>query len=176
MPQIGNKVAAALTAGAQAAQIMNLKAQTEKTQADTEVSLATAKQVEAQTHLTTSSTTKVQQETENLKETINQIRQNVHLQRAQTGESLNKQVLTVQQAELTRIEQQLTQGKIGLNEAQTQLTKVTTRLSELDIAGAQNKSESDKTWWGRNVRPYLGDLGSATNSATKAGRLYQLTR
>lgn len=176
MPQIGNKVAAALTAGAQAAQIMNLKAQTEKTQADTEVSHATAKQVEAQTHLTTSSTTKVQQETENLKETINQIRQNVHLQRAQTGESLNKQVLTVQQAELTRIEQQLTQGKIGLTEAQTQLTRVTTKLSELDVAGSQNKSDSDKTWWGRNVRPYLGDLGSATNSATKAGRLYQLTR
>ena len=112
IPQIQNKMAAAMTAGAQAAQIMNLKAQTEKTEADTKVSEATAKQVEAQTHLTTTSTTKVEQETENLKETINQIRQNVHLQRAQTGESLNKQVLTLQQAELTRLEQDLTKGKM----------------------------------------------------------------
>lgn len=176
MPQIGNKVAAALTAGAQAAQIMNLKAQTEKTQADTEVSHATAKQVEAQTHLTTSSTTKVQQETENLKETIEQIRENVQLQKAQKHNYIHDTLLKDANIELSEIEAKLTSGKIGLTEAQTKLTKVTTRLSELDIAGAQNKSESDKTWWGRNVRPYLGDIGSATNSATKAGQLYQLTR
>ena len=176
IPQIGNKVAAGLTAAAQAAQIMNLKAQTEKTEADTEVSVATAKQVEAQTHMTTTSTTKIAQETENLKEQIAQIRQNVHLQRAQTGESLNKQVLTVQQAELARIETELAKGKISLTEAQTQLTKVTTKLSQLEIEGATNKNESEKTWWGRNVRPYLGDVGSATNSAQRAANIYQLTR
>ena len=65
MPQIGNKMAAALNASAQAAQIMNIKAQTEKTEADTAVPMATAKQVEAQTALTTSSTTNVQQQTTN---------------------------------------------------------------------------------------------------------------
>lgn len=173
LPQVSNKVQAALSANATAAQIANTNAATEKTKADTAVSMATAKQVEAQTAMTTSSTTNIEQQTENLKEQIHQIKQNVHLQRAQTGESLNKQVLTLQQAELTRIETDLAKGKISLTEAQTELTKVTTALSRYELAGARNKSTSDETWWGKNVRPYLGDMGTVTNSARS---IYQLRR
>ncbi|AZL82826.1 DNA pilot protein [Apis mellifera associated microvirus 13] len=176
MPQISNKMQAALSASATVAQIDNTKAATEKTRADTAVSMATARQVEAQTNLTTSSTANIEQQTQNLKEQIDQIRQNVHLQRAQTGESLNKQVLTVQQAELVRLEQDLTKGKINLTEAQTRLTDITSRLSELEIAGAKNRAASEETWWGKNVRPYLGDVGTVTNSAGRIRNIYQLNR
>lgn len=176
MPQIGNKMTAALNASAQAAQIMNIKAQTEKTEADTAVSMATAKQVEAQTALTTSSTTNVQQQTTNLQVQIDQIKENIAYTREQRLTEVQKQGLVAAQAGLTAVQQQVEERRIGYTEAQTQVQKILAKLQSLEIPGATNRAGSENTWWGRNVRPYLGDVGSVTNSATKATNLYQLTR
>ena len=176
MPQIENKMAAALTAGAQAANTMYTVSQTKKTEAETEVAHATAKQVEAQTALTTTSATNIAQQTENLKETVSQIRQNVKYQAEQTHTEAWRRTLMNSQAALADVERDLAEKKISLTEAQTRLSNITSTLSQYEIPGASNKASSDQTWWGRNVRPYLGDIGSATNSAQGAGLTIQRMR
>lgn len=173
MPQISNKMQAALSASATAAQIANTNATTEKTKADTAVSLATAKQVEAQTSLTTNSAENMKQTIQRTIAEIDKTKQEVHLVRQQTSESTQRQVLIAYQTDLTKIEQDLAKGKITLQEAQTQLTHIQTRLAQYDIAGARAKSDSDETWYGRNVRPYLNDAVKGANSASS---IYQLRR
>ena len=173
MPQISNKMQAALSASATAAQIANINAATEKTKADTDVSMATAKQVEAQTQLTSTSTANVAQQTENLKEQIAQIRENVKLQAQQGTTEQQRRVLMSYDAQLKQIQAEVENERIPLVKAQTALTNVQRQLAQYDIAGARNKSSSDETWWGRNVRPYIQDAGRVTNSATS---IYELRR
>lgn len=177
LPQIGNKAAAALTAGAAAAQIAYTHAQTDKTAAETDVAHATAKQVEAQTHLTTASTENVVQTTQQVKENIAQIQQNIKYVREQTLSEVQRQGLYAAQAGLTAVQQQVENKRIELTEAQTKVQQIMAKLQSLEIPGATNKSTSDQTWWGRNVRPYLRDAGTLTNSAQGAtNSIYQLRR
>ena len=173
MPQISNKMQAALSASATAAQIANINAATEKTKADTDVSTATAKQVEAQTHLTSTSATESQQRTENLKEQIAEIRESVKLKNQQGITEQQRRVLMSYDAQLKQIQAEVENERIPLVKAQTALTNVQRQLAQYDIAGARNKSSSEETWWGRNVRPYIQDAGRVTNSATS---IYQLRR
>lgn len=173
MPQISNKMQAALSASATAAQIANTHASTEKTKADTAVSAATAKQVEAQTALTTNSSENMKQTISRTMAEIDKTKQEVHLVRQQTSESTQRQVLIAYQTELVKIEQDLAKGRISQTEAQTELTKIQSRLAQYELAGARNKSASDETWWGKSVRPYIQDAGRVTNSATS---IYQLRR
>lgn len=173
MPQISNKMQAALSASAMAAQIANTNAATDKTKADTAVSMATAKQVEAQTSLTTNSSENMKQTISRTIAEIDKTKQEVHLIRQQTSESTQRQVLIAYQTDLVKIEQDLAKGRISQTEAQTALTRIQAKLSQYELAGARNKSASDETFWGRNIRPYIQDAGRVTNSATS---IYQLRR
>lgn len=173
MPQISNKMQAALSASATAAQIANINAATEKTKADTIVSTATAKQVEAQTHLTSTSATESQQRTVNLIEQIAEIRESVKLKNQQGITEQQRRVLMSYDAQLRQIQAEVENERLPLVKAQTALANVQRQLTQYDIAGARNRSSSDETWWGRNVRPYIQDAGRVTNSATS---IYQLRR
>ena len=84
--------------------------------------------------------------------------------------------LTNAQAALAYMQRELEDKRIDLTDAQTQLTRITTKLNALEIPGATNKAGSDNTWWGQKVRPYLGDVGTVTNSAARARNIYQLNR
>lgn len=177
LPQMVNRQQAALNASATQAQILNSYAQIAKTSADTEVSRATADQVRAQTALTTNSAANMEQTIEKTKAEIDQTKQTVYWIRQQTSESTQRQVLIQYQTELAKISQDLEKRKISQTEAETRLADVKTRLSQYELQGAKNQSESDATKWGRNVRPYLKDLGSITNSARDATQsIYMLTR
>ena len=170
-PAVSNKFEAALTASAQVAAIAMQKASIDKIVADTDVSRAQAAQVRAQTLNTTASTENVTQQTANLKESIQQIKENIAYTRQQRLTSIQEEGLKAAQAGLTSMEQRLAYHKINLTDAQTELTKITSRLSTLDIPGKTNAANSEDTWWGRNVRPYLRDFSGAasgTNSAAKA--------
>lgn len=173
LPQISNKTQAALNASAQAAQVANTLALTKKTDAETNVAEAQAENIRASTVLTTNSATNMEQTIERTKAEIDKTKQEVYLVRQQTSESTQRQVLIAYQTDLIKIEQDLAKGKITLQEAQTQLTRIQTRLAQYDIAGARAKSDSDETWYGRNIRPYLND---AVKGANSAGSLYQLRR
>lgn len=168
VPQITNKVQAALTASAAQAQIANTQAQTEKTKADTLVSEALAKKTDAEIGYTTTSTANVAQQTTNLKEQIGEIQARISLAHRHASESQSRTFLLNSQQALAETENKLTAGKITLTEAQTIATKINARLNALEIPGAENTAESNKTWFGRNIRPYLGDVGRVTNSAAKS--------
>lgn len=180
MPQIANKASAAVTNSATTATIQNILAQTDKTKADAEVSLAMADKVRAETSLTTSSTANMNQTVQKTIEEIRLVREQMEKTHAekfyvgqQTATSWEEQRLKQQQWALAEIEKKLKDGQITLQAAQTALIKIETELRKYDIAGAKNKSTSDETFWGRNIRPYLQDAGRVTNSATS---IYQLTR
>lgn len=168
LPQQQNKETAAMTNSAMQAQINNMEAQTVKTMADTEVSKALAKKTEAEIGYTTTSTANVQQTTQNLKEQIDEIRSRITLAQRHASESQSRTFLLNSQQALTETENRLTAGKISLTDAQTTATRIGAQLSKLELPGAENTSKSDTTWYGRNVRPYLKDVGSITNSAVKS--------
>lgn len=168
LPQIGNKMSAALNNSAIAAQIENITAQTGKTEADTEVSKALADKTRAETGYTTTSTANVAQQTTNLKEQIGEIQARISLAHRHASESQSRTFLLDSQQALAETENRLTAGKITLTEAQTIATKINARLNALEIPGAENTADSNKTWFGRNIRPYLGDVGRVTNSAAKS--------
>ena len=102
---------------------------------------------------------------------IDRTKQEVHNIRQQTSESTQRQVLIAYQTDLIKIEQDLAKGKITLQEAQTQMTRIQAKLAQYDIAGAKAKSESDETWYGRNIRPYLNDAVKGANSAASLNQL-----
>ncbi|UQT28873.1 DNA pilot protein [Microvirus AZ-2020] len=173
LPQIANKASAALANSTATATVQNILAQTDKTKADADVSRAMADKVRAETNLTTSSTGKVQQETINLREQIAEIQARIKLLKQNTASDVQREGLLAAEAGLTAMQQRVEERRMGLVEAQTQLTKIQTDLARYEIAGARNKSASDETFWGRNIRPYIQDAGRVTNSATS---IYQLRR
>lgn len=180
LPHVANKATAAVTNSATTATIQNIHAQTEKTEADAEVSRAMADKVRAETNLTTSSTENMNQTVQKTIEEIQLVREQIGKTHAekyyvgqQTATSWEEQRLKQQQWILAEIEKKLKNGQITLQTAQTELTKIETDLRKYEIAGARNKSASDETWYGRNIRPYLQDAGRITNSATS---IYQLKR
>lgn len=168
LPQQANKETAKLSNSAIAAQINNTEAQTAKTLADTEISKALAKKTEAEIGYTTSSTTNINQNTQNLKESIDEIKARINLAYRHASESQSRTFLLDSQQALAETENKLTAGKITLTEAQTAATRIRAQLESYELTGAENKAESDKTFYGRNIRPYVRDIGSITNSAVKS--------
>jgi len=176
LPQVANKAAAALAATAQRAQISATEASTEKTRAETEVARATAEQVKADTALKSNSAENVKQQTVNLQETIGQIRANVNLAKEQAVTEQQRRYLMSYEAQLKQLQAEVENERIPLVKAQTKLTGITSELSSLEIEAGKNKEASDKTWWGKNVRPYLNDASRAGGALNSATRIYQLTR
>lgn len=173
LPQVVNEQQGRLVASATEAQIANTYAQTAKTLADKDVSLAMAEKVKEETALTTTSTGKVAQETVNLKEQVGEIQGRIRLMKEQSMSEVQRQGVLAAEAGLKAVQQQLSKQQISLTEAQTKITQINAKLATYDLAGARNKSNSDETFWGRNIRPYIQDAGRVTNSATS---IYQLRR
>lgn len=168
VPHIDNKVAAALTASAQQAQIENTQAQTAKTKADTAVSQALARKTEAEIGYTTNSTAKVGAETENIKAGLEEIQARISELRTRSSSNQASTFLKTAQESLALTQARLEAGRISLVEAQTEATRINANLARLELPGAENTARSNETWWGRNVRPYLGDVDKASNSAARS--------
>lgn len=167
VPTMGNKMQAAVSSSAAAANIANTIANTRKTEADTDLSRATAAKTVAETGVATNSAANIAQNTLNLQEAAKQIQQNVQLQKEQTQSEVVKRTLNRSQADLNDVIRLVEEKKISLVEAQTRLSKITGDLSQLEIPRAANKAAVQDSWWMRNVSPYLGDIDKATNSANK---------
>lgn len=157
LPQMGNKMQAALAYSATSANINNVQAQTE-------VEKAKADLIRAQTQQTSASTGNIQTDTKRLEAVIDQVRENVNLQAQQGITEVAKRALMATQADLNKINTDLSKGKIGLVEAQIRLTKATAKLSELEIPRSENIAGSQTSWWMRNVSPYLNDSVKATSA------------
>jgi len=64
----------------------------------------------------------------------------------------------------------LTRAQTGTSISQGQLNSINAYLREQDLPGALNRAASDRSAWGRNIRPYLDDMGKVTNSASDVAR------
>lgn len=69
--------------------------------------------------------------------------------------------------------ERLTKAQVGNTMTDTQLKAANTYLLEMQMPAARNKAESDATFWGRYMRPYLPDAGAVSHSALNAMRLFR---
>jgi hypothetical protein len=61
-------------------------------------------------------------------------------------------------------------------EARTGNIRVDTHLKELEVPHMENAAEAEKSWFKREVSPYLGDVGKAVGSTASAVGAYALGR
>lgn len=69
-----------------------------------------------------------------------------------------------------RANEPLTNAQTGREISQANLNRLNLFIREQDIPGALNRAASDRTLWGRAIRPYLDDVGKVTNSAADISR------
>lgn len=76
----------------------------------------------------------------------------------------------IQEVRNLKAGESLTKAQTGTTISQGQLNSINAFLREQDIPGAMNRAASDRTVWGRNIRPYLDDVGKISNSALGISR------
>jgi len=153
------------------AQDTELKAaQTAKTQADTskvpseiESIQSSAGLAKAQTAVQEQTVQKVINETENIKSdtarlsvAYNQLLADTEFKQASTRE---------REAMIIKIYAEV--KNVGWETARK---AVEVELKRAELPAAKNKQASDETFWGRYIRPYIGDAGEVINSAAAAKR------
>lgn len=161
-----NKMQAGLNSAAAAAQIMNVRANTELLEAQKEKTMA-------EVPLTTANTGQVVQKTENMK-------QELHNLREEMGKIIaNRELLVKQgwtqtdignlykaQTDVAKIEQQLKASQITQVEAQTLLTRVEQQLKGFEVQGAKNQESWEKFMSDDN----LGNASKATRALAETIR------
>lgn len=174
-PAINSALAAAMNR----AQVANLQEQNKKIQAETALSHAQERNVDADTMQKFVNIPKIEQDTltsaaqaTHLKESIENLRSLQGLQHHQMVKLMAEVDRIFEQNALTRAEvahvleqiknARLTGDKI---KAETSNTKVNTLLHELEVPRARNMSAAEDTWWKRNISPFLGDVLRGSNSA-----------
>lgn len=154
------------------AEIANMRAVNEKTQAETRVNIAQANNLDANTavqaelvpkakadtSLSTASAAKVAAETENIRWQLTNLL-------PEQADNLSSQSL------LNRVRAALT-GEQKLTEpVRRHLMALQAKLVSLNVPEAQNRSNAQDSWWMRNVSPYLPDVLKSTSSAGSLKRL-----
>lgn len=117
--------------------------------------LTTAKNTEAQTRLTDAQTNQLNIES---KERLRQITNSTNLTVEQARQIItqNEQSRESWETRFQQLKQDLLKGAEGVRDVRAAAT-----LKEQQIPGAKARAESDKTLWGRKIRPYIHDARSA---------------
>lgn len=95
---------------------------------------------------------------------------------AQTLESGSRRVLNEEEIPRVRGMVELLKDQGANYRADTAFTGIKARLARTELPGAENREASDRTAFGRWIRPYLPDVGSITGSAASGARAYRLSR
>lgn len=98
-------------------------------------------------------------EVDKIKEEITKIVQDYHLSAAQRAKVQEETQNAIDQGRQIR--------------AVTDNVQVNTALSRLEIPRATNTAEAQKSWWMRNIAPYLPDVLKSTSSAASASRIFK---
>ncbi|AZL82832.1 DNA pilot protein [Apis mellifera associated microvirus 14] len=110
---------------------------------------------------------------ERLIEEIPRIRQQVHLYERQAKTEEERARLTRAQSILTEITQEWKKGEINLQGLESMMRDVEIQIGFDSLNRSENEREKAKTWWGRNVSPFLNDIRGTTSSARDAVRTYR---
>lgn len=98
-------------------------------------------------------------EIEKVKEEITKIVQEYHLTAAQRAKVMEETQNAIDQGRQIR--------------AVTDNVQANTALTRLEIPRATNTAEAQKSWWMRNIAPYLPDVLKSTSSAASAARVFK---
>jgi hypothetical protein len=70
-------------------------------------------------------------------------------------------------------ERKLITARTGNTDADTAILKINKILQENLIQKSSNEAEAQKSWWMRNIGPYMPDLLRGSNSAGSAARIFK---
>lgn len=149
---------------ASVAAMQNIEAQNELLKAQAAKAMAEAQAIPT-------STANVAQQTENMKATIPKIEQEVKNLKLQARTEEERVILTRAQKFLTDTQEKLAQGQISNVEAQTRTQDVMTKLRKLEIPGAENIAQ-----WERSLGEYSKEAGAAGTAAKALGGLTNSAR
>lgn len=145
-----NQALANETAVAQSQAKLN-EANTSKVLAETANVPTTGKQIESSTRLMDEQVREISAKVEN-------IRQNTHTQLAQEN-------LAEAQRQVAVIEKAVKSGQLDIQDADVVLKKLEAQILRLEIPRYANEADAQRSWWMRNVSPYLPDLLKSTGAA-----------
>lgn len=128
-----------------------------KAEADTAQSTASAGSLNAQTKVALSTLGKISAEIS-------------HLQ-ASTAESRSRASLTDLQSDIARLERHLKAGELDLQALDKVIRKSESVLVGNQVPRSANEAEAQRSWWMRNVSPFLPDF---LKSATGAGAIHRM--
>lgn len=175
---MGSNSAAAAQAYMASVQTSKIQAETENIKADTALKNEQAPNVTQQTRqsLQTEMTSGRQAALfmQQLQESEVRVNQMVH-QTLNIKDENTKILETIKlikwQALNADFNSQLTIEMITKAQSEIKRIGVETFLSQLLIPGSENIAESNQTWWGRIIRPYLQDLKTGAGAASSAAGL-----
>ena len=165
-----NTLAAAANTGFRAAELTatleNVRANNAKIKADTALTLAQIPKVEQETRTSTSSAAQLDAQTELLKATIPRITAEIEKLRTDVQEGMSRTLVNNVLAKLRETEDQLKTGEIDIQQLQKVVLQAQGVLLGQQIPRSANEAEAQKSWWMKNVSPYLPDfLKGATGGA-----------
>lgn len=151
-----NSNQAAINGAMAAAQVENVKSQTD-------VNKAQKEKIEAEVPQTMANTGNIKQQTEVLKETIPKIKAEIDEINSRSGVNISTQTLNGYKYDLTKTQTQLEEGRISLTEAQKEVQQTLNKLYQYDIPEARNRANYQNKEMPSAVSPALRDLGAIIN-------------
>lgn len=121
-----------------------------KAAAETEIVPVTGKQIEAHTRV--------------FDETLREINARVENIRQDTHTSLARSNLLEAQRQVQLIEKAVKWGQIEIQEADKILKALEAQIMRYTIPRLANEADAQKSWWMRNVSPYLPDVLKSTGA------------
>lgn len=113
----------------------------------------------AQAEAATSSAKNLDMSTKEIEwRTNNVLPEQMHLLRSQTGTEIWKQTVAAAEAELKKVQANLTTQNVDVATAQAAYLRIKTLLDNLATPQARNAANAEDTWWKRNITPFIGDV------------------
>lgn len=158
LPVMKNAATTGLSSAFQAIQMSNSVKQGENIDADTALK-------QAQAARETSSASNLNMSTREIELRLPKVQEEVELLRRQQGTELWREAVNRAEYQLKLTEDRLKNDQITKQQAETDLLKIHTLLSNLAEPQARNMANAQDSWWMRNVSPYLPDLLKSTGAA-----------
>lgn len=109
-------------------------------------------------------------------EHLREINANVERIRQETHTSNARENLDEAQRQLVIIQKAVEAGKLDIQDGVKLLNSLDAQIKRLEIPQMANQADAQRSWWMRNVAPYIDSAGKAINGANSARFLYHMWR
>lgn len=147
---IGNAINGAVAA----ASLRKAEAETRNLEADTSIKEVESQRVVSDTYLKNASAAQIKALTQRVATEIEHLKQEINESGYRVGQ--------------IRVDTDRIQAERDLATARTKLTRLESLHSALKLPHALAESSHSSSWWGKNISPYLSDVGSLVSTAAGA--------